>query len=424
MPSFSVSLAQLHHAVAQLCEKLRLGPVGEASFGDDRPCATAPLETDSDVARRLGLPFENNLDRVVYAYWADVVRANDEPEPDVGLSVIGCLGLGNMGRPLATRLRGAGYTRVLLNRTKAVAKQLAVGTSDVVVETVLELVEKSQVIVACLADESATDCMLLGVSGVIAQLKPGQLLIDLTNVSPATSMRCHIACQARGALFIDAPLAGCPTRAALGTTPILVGGSAEAFEAARPVLFAMSSHVHHIGEPGTGTAANLTTHMLGNAHSLATCEALWFARKLGLPDEQKWLLAAASSCDAFQTLRGTVDELSDAEDGCAEGAGFLHDAGKPVSQACEAMHFVMGAAEGLDLVMPTAELVRGCLDLAMDRGLERAGVSVLYHMLSDGSLPVPELIAPVVKKGPKLVAFPKPNAQKGLVMGSPHRWQR
>lgn len=73
-------------------------------------------------------------------------------------------------------------------------------------------------------------------------------------------------------MYIDAPVNGTPMRASQGTAPVMVGANDEAFDAVRPVLSALSSHIHRVGGPGCGTAANLTIQMLAGAHKLAACE--------------------------------------------------------------------------------------------------------------------------------------------------------
>eukprot|EP00658_Telonema_sp_P-2_P038044 TRINITY_DN27352_c0_g1_i1.p1 TRINITY_DN27352_c0_g1~~TRINITY_DN27352_c0_g1_i1.p1 ORF type:complete len:289 (+),score=51.95 TRINITY_DN27352_c0_g1_i1:241-1107(+) len=287
--------------------------------------------------------------------------------------------------------------------------------------------DQSQVVLTCLSDEAATDALLLGSSGIISLLKPGQLLIDLTHVSPATSMRCHISCAARGAHFVDAPVCGNPAMATNGNAPILAGGSDQALAAAAPILFGLSSNVHLIGGPGTGTAANLVATLVETTNKFVSCEVLHLANALGLPREQDWLLAVAGSSGITEGLERTLSEVSLGETSLSPGSHFQHgniNTGRRVKSASDGMHFVVAAADGLDTVIPIAEVVSGCLDLAMDRGLDRAGLSVLYHLMQDGTIPTPELTNPTSNKPPGLKPTLFPSPAQNLPMSPPHRWQR
>jgi len=350
-------------------------------------------------------------------------RALNGPEHQEGASPVGFVGLEHAGGVLAQRLHVAGFPRVLYHRNKAVAKGLVRAAGDIVAATVSSVATQAKVVCVWLKDEAQIDQLVLAANGLFSKLKPGQIVIDFSQVSPATTMRCHNACAARGAMFIDAPLAIRPTDDGSFKDPlILVGCCNEAFEAAQEVLSAVSSHVVHVGGAGCGTAANLATQLYWNSQSLIACEALYLGHSLGLPREKEWLSAALgtpSDSEILQLANLAVTAGAESND---DGALFLHQRqGRPVEMAAESMQFVCAAAEGMELGMPVAEVVRASLDIAMDRGLESSGLTVLYHLLHDGSLPVPRLVRPPPAVGRK-EQFPNP--ANGLPVSPPHRWQR
>jgi 2-hydroxy-3-oxopropionate reductase len=125
--------------------------------------------------------------------------------------------------------------------------------------------------------------VILGANGVAAVARDGQVIIDMSTISPTvTRDEVAPALLARGALPLDAPVTGGQRGAIDGTLSIMVGGPPQALDRARPVLEAMGSNIVHIGaEPGSGQVAKACNQIIVGSTIMAVAEALTLARKAG-----------------------------------------------------------------------------------------------------------------------------------------------
>jgi 3-hydroxyisobutyrate dehydrogenase len=94
--------------------------------------------------------------------------------------------------------------------------------------------------------------VIRGPDGLLAHVRPGQVIVDLSTANPASTRALHDELAAKGTRFLDAGISGGAAAADKGTLTLMVGGDAAALEAVRPLLAAFSAHVHHMGGSGTG----------------------------------------------------------------------------------------------------------------------------------------------------------------------------
>lgn len=135
--------------------------------------------------------------------------------------------------------------------------------------------------------------------GVIAAARPGALLIDSSTIDIATAQALHEAAAARGMDFLDAPVSGGVVGAERGALTFMCGGSAEAFERARPILEGMGESIVHAGGPGHGQAAKLCNQMMLGVAMLGVCEAFVLAEKVGLDAKKLFDIVSTSSGQSF-----------------------------------------------------------------------------------------------------------------------------
>jgi 3-hydroxyisobutyrate dehydrogenase-like beta-hydroxyacid dehydrogenase len=160
---------------------------------------------------------------------------------------LGWIGTGRMGYVLATRLLEAGHDVGVYNRTRAKAQPLAeLGAS--VVDTPAELADRDLVF-TMVGGSADFEQVVLGEQGVLSRpdFEPG-LLVDLTTISPAASAAVRIAAERRGTAVLSAPVSGNPKVATAGRLTIVVSGSREAWEQARPYLELLCAAVTYVGE--------------------------------------------------------------------------------------------------------------------------------------------------------------------------------
>ena len=125
--------------------------------------------------------------------------------------------------------------------------------------------------------------------------KPGALLIDCSTIDVASARHVGEAMKAKGFDFVDAPVSGGIAAAAAGTLALMVGGTDEQFECARPFLEPMAKAVIHAGELGAGQAAKICNNMILGATMAATCEAFVLAQKLGLDPQAFFDISSKAS---------------------------------------------------------------------------------------------------------------------------------
>jgi 3-hydroxyisobutyrate dehydrogenase-like beta-hydroxyacid dehydrogenase len=192
---------------------------------------------------------------------------------------IGFLGTGLMGAPMARRLLGAGHDVAVWNRTRDKAEALA-ADGAVVASTPAEAARGREVVITMLTGPDALEAVLFGEEGVAPALEPGALLIDMSTVGRDAEL--DVAGRLpKGVEFVDSPVTGSTPRAEAGELTILVGGSEEVYERARPVLEVLGTP-RRFGDLGSGAAMKLVLNSTLGAILMGIGEALALGRALGL----------------------------------------------------------------------------------------------------------------------------------------------
>jgi 3-hydroxyisobutyrate dehydrogenase-like beta-hydroxyacid dehydrogenase len=193
---------------------------------------------------------------------------------------VGCIGLGAMGLPIARRLVAAGYPVVVNNRSQASVRELVALGAEALPDAASVGAACDVVLTALPTPESVRE-VYLGERGLLAGVREGAILIDLSTVSPELSRKIERAASERGVAFLDAPISGGPEGAVNGTLTVMVGGDAEAFEQARPIFAVFGERIYHAGPSGAGCTIKLVNQLLVSIHAVATAEALALARRAG-----------------------------------------------------------------------------------------------------------------------------------------------
>jgi 3-hydroxyisobutyrate dehydrogenase len=193
---------------------------------------------------------------------------------------VGFIGLGAMGSHMARNLHRAGLLSGVWNRTSEKASALAAELGVAAPATPAELATSSDALVLCVsADQDVLDV----ITALAPGLAPGALVMDCSTVSADTARSCAEILKARQAHFLDCPVSGGVEGARDGTLAIMVGGAADAFERARPVLAALGKTITHFGPTGAGQAAKATNQIMCAGIIEVVSEAMAFAKAQGLP---------------------------------------------------------------------------------------------------------------------------------------------
>jgi 2-hydroxy-3-oxopropionate reductase len=194
---------------------------------------------------------------------------------------IGFIGLGIMGKPMAYNLMKAGYKLVVTNRSPAPMDELA-ARGATAVGNPQAVAEKSDVIITMLPDSPQVRAVVTGDGGVLAGAKAGTLVIDMSTISPLVTQEVAQAAQAHGVRMLDAPVSGGDIGAQQGTLSIMVGGSAEDFEQARPLLEVLGKTIVHVGGIGAGQVVKACNQIVVALTIEAVSEALVLGSKAGV----------------------------------------------------------------------------------------------------------------------------------------------
>lgn len=192
---------------------------------------------------------------------------------------IGFIGLGNMGGGMAANLAKGGHD-VRAFDLSAEALDRAKQAGCLPVESARAAAEGAEAIITMLP--AGKHVAQVYAESLVGTATPGTLLIDCSTIDVATARKVATEAEAKGYAAVDAPVSGGIAAANGGTLTFMVGGSAEAFRRAEPILALMGKAVIHAGGPGAGQAAKIANNMLLGATMVATCEAFLLAQKLGL----------------------------------------------------------------------------------------------------------------------------------------------
>jgi len=192
---------------------------------------------------------------------------------------IGFIGLGIMGKPMATHLVKAGYPVFVLSSSANAAALMKEGA--VLMNNSKELAGNADIIITMLPDSPEVESVLFK-DGLEHSMIPGSLFIDMSTIAPATSIAIFNTLQQKGIGSLDAPVSGGQTGAEAATLSIMVGGSETAFKRALPVFEKMGKNIVHIGKPGSGQITKACNQIVVGLTIQAIAEALTLAKKSGV----------------------------------------------------------------------------------------------------------------------------------------------
>jgi 2-hydroxy-3-oxopropionate reductase len=192
---------------------------------------------------------------------------------------LGWIGLGIMGTPMCGHLMAGGHALTVNTRSQVPAAVREAGAHTAA--SAREVAERSDVVFLMLPDTPDVERVLFGETGVASGLTAGKLVIDMSSISPLATRGFAERIAALGCEYLDAPVSGGEVGARAATLSIMCGGSAAAFERARPLLAAMGKNITHVGASGAGQTAKVANQIVVALTIEAVAEALVFAQRAG-----------------------------------------------------------------------------------------------------------------------------------------------
>lgn len=200
---------------------------------------------------------------------------------------VGFIGLGTMGAFIAANLQKAGHDLVIHDvRREAGANRLSAGATWA--ETPRAVAEQSDIVFTSLPGPAEVEPVMFGADGVIAGVKPGMAVFDLSTNSQALVRRFAEALADKGAHGFDAPVSGGPKGAETGKLAIWVGGDRAAYDRFKPVLDSFGDQARYIGPIGSATVAKLVHNMAGYAIQTVMAEVFSMGVKAGMDPLELW----------------------------------------------------------------------------------------------------------------------------------------
>ncbi|MFE6690765.1 2-hydroxy-3-oxopropionate reductase [Streptomyces sp. NPDC057743] len=197
------------------------------------------------------------------------------------MSTIGFLGLGIMGSPMAVNLAKAGHTVRGWNRSPGKAGALlAAGGREA--GSIAEAVADADVVITMVPASPQVEAVAYGPDGILAHARSGALLIDMSSITPQTSIDLAKNAAEKGIRVLDAPVSGGEAGAVEAVLSIMVGGERADFDAARPVLEALGTTLVHCGPHGAGQTVKAANQLIVAVNIQACAEAVVFLEKSGV----------------------------------------------------------------------------------------------------------------------------------------------
>jgi 3-hydroxyisobutyrate dehydrogenase len=282
---------------------------------------------------------------------------------------LGFIGLGTMGHGIAANLLMAGNALTVWNRTPEKAVDLVCDVAD----NLRELGEASEIVFVCVSDTPDVEEVVFGEAGVIHGMSDGNILVDHSTISPGATKQFALQAAELGVIWLDAPVSGGSEGAENGTLAVMVGGSSEALDRARPYMDAYSKTVTHVGEePGSGQMAKAVNQVLVVLNQLAASEALLLAQGAGL-DLRTTLSAVEGGAAGSWMLSNRGPQMIERD----WRPGFTIDLQQ------KDLRLVLEAADELGVPMPGTSLVFQLYRALQAHGLGGEGNHALVKALEE-----------------------------------------
>lgn len=211
---------------------------------------------------------------------------------------LGFIGLGNMGGRMARCITRSGEPLVGFDmRAESIEAAGATGVSSAA-----EVVAQADIVMMSLPDSTVIEAVVYGEPAFLRNVRPGQVIVDLSTASPESTKRIAADIAERGGFYVDAGISGGAAVAEKGQLTLMVGGDAGALERARPALGHFAKTIYHCGASGSGHVVKLLNNFLNAISLSATAEVMVAAKKADLDLQTVLDVLNASSGVNFATI--------------------------------------------------------------------------------------------------------------------------
>jgi 3-hydroxyisobutyrate dehydrogenase len=294
------------------------------------------------------------------------------------MAIVGFIGLGNMGGPMAANLLKAGHIVTGFDLSPAALEALA-KAGGVIAETAADAVAGASVVLTMLPAGEHVRQVYLHQGGLIDLVKEaGPLLIDCSTIDVESARTVTATAETAGLAMLDAPVSGGTAGARDGTLTFMVGGTDEAFARGKSVLEAMGKNIFHAGGPGAGQAVKICNNMMLAINMVGVSEGFLLARKLGLDWNKLHQICATATANSWALSNycpapGPVPAAPSNRDYAPGFAAALMVKDVKLSQA---------AAEATGSPTPLAAMALGLYEQVVEAGDGGKDFSVVFRLLA------------------------------------------
>ncbi len=285
-------------------------------------------------------------------------------------SSIGFIGLGVMGKSMATHLLAAGHPLHLYNRTRSKADDL-VAKGAIWHDTVADVARASKIVCTIVGFPSDVEEVYLGPDGILENIESGSIVIDLTTSKPMLAQQLAETARARGVGALDAPVSGGDRGARDAKLSIMVGGERADFEAAQPILSLMGTPVYQ-GPAGSGQHTKMCNQIAVAGTMMGVCESLAYAVRSGL-DPKTVLQSIEHGAAASWALSVLSPRILDGD----FAPGFF------IKHFIKDMGIAIESAEEMNLSLPALSLAKSLYEQLAAGGNGDLGTQALFTLLSE-----------------------------------------
>ncbi len=199
------------------------------------------------------------------------------------MSKVAWIGLGVMGFPMAGHIRTkGGHELTVYNRTRAKADEWVAKFGGRAVDTPAAAAEGAEFVFACVGNDDDLRAVTTGPGGAFETLGSGAIFIDNTTASADVARELYAATKAKGAGFLDAPVSGGQAGAENGVLTVMIGGDADDFAKAEPVIANYARAKKLLGPAGAGQLTKMVNQICIAGLVQGLSEGIHFAQKAGL----------------------------------------------------------------------------------------------------------------------------------------------
>lgn len=282
---------------------------------------------------------------------------------------IGWIGTGVMGSSMCMHLVKAGHEAFIYNRTKSKAAEL-IKAGAVWCDSPATVAKKADIIFTIVGYPTDVEHTILGTEGVLANVDPGKIIVDMTTSEPALAELIHAEAADKNIGSLDAPVSGGDLGARNATLAIMVGGEEKVFNKVKDLLDLMGQNVQHMGKAGAGQHTKMCNQILIAGTMIGVVESLLYAQKANM-DLDKVIDVIGSGAAGSWSINNLGRRIAASD----FNPGFF------IKHFVKDMGIALDEAKRMKLALPGLALVNQFYIAAMAMGYEELGTQGLYKVL-------------------------------------------